>query len=417
MQALSRRPRSSAVFAGLVALALAGSAQAQVICTGPDNLAGPCCSLLAPNLPAFNAVGMPGMGLCWAQCTVNQQNPIKVSWMAPVMIQCSEFVTLLTVTDVASGLPIMSGKMHLAYTRTWQEIDPSGQPHQVWRFAAKADLTTALVGIIPPCPAPKCLPPFATMPTAFFYGYVDYVSLCGTTLSENAIVLYHACDFFIHNPALSDRPGSFHPKESYAIVAPVSSAQPFIPVNTPSPSGPMIGEASRDFLNLPGFPCKAADPITSGQIGLLGGACLCIPANAPKHNQFRTFQGFTGCPDPTGVGGNFQALSIGFPGTLPWFNLTTSNIGTWANGNLYPGKESAWVDEGLFVQNQGCSGATVSIDYGGTTRFGWTIVHPVLLTGMVDLADNYTAPLLGPYTFPVLGSIYNTDRVIYTNTP
>lgn len=402
----------------LLVLALSGAAAFGQPCFGPDNLAGGCCQQVFPTLPAFPGVQLPGLGICWKNCQVGQQNSLRVDWLPPVPSGCTQYTTTLNVTDANNNLPIMSGTLVLDYTRTWDEIDPNGQFHQVWRFAAKADLSPALVGIVPPCPSPSCLAPFGSQPTAFFYGYVDYVEVCGGGgIVENAVVLYHACDFFIHRPGLSDRPGSFHPNESYAIVAPVSSAQPFAILNSPSSSGPLIGDGIRTNLAVVPPLCLSTNFISSGQMNLLGGACLCPPTAAPKQQQFRTISATLNCPDFTGVQGNFQALNLGFPTLLPWFNLTTTNIGMWTNNNVYPGKEAAWVDEGLFIHNDSCTGTFVSTQYGGSTRFGWSILHPVLLSGLTDLADNYTAPIGGPYSFPIFGSVYPTDRVTFVFTP
>ncbi len=45
-----------------------------------------------------------------------------------------------------------------------------------------------------------------------------------------------------------------------------------------------------------------------------------------------------------------------------------------------------------------------------------------MLSGLVpthftDLADNYTAPLSGPFPLPALGSIRPTEHLIYVNEP
>lgn len=404
----------------VVSAALTGSstsALGQVICTGPDGLgiAGSCCALVTPNLPNFGAVNIPGLGICYQNCTVATQNAIKIDLSPPSLIQCQEYVSLMTVQDVGSGTIILSGKIHLAYTRTWDEVDPSGSLHQVWRFAVKADLA-AVAGGAPVCPLPRCLPPFATQPTAFFYGYLDYTSLCGTTISENSLVLMHQCDFFIHKPGFSSRPGAFHPNESYAIVAPHSTAQPFIPGINPVAQGPLFLGGTREVANIPGGLCVNTNPLQSAQIANLGGACLCPPAAFPKQIRFRSLQGSNLCPLTSGSPSTFQALNFSFP-TVPWFNLMTTSIGRWSNPNVYPGQEAAFVDEGLFLQNEACSGQWVSVQYGGSTRFGWAIAHPVLISSSTDLADNYTAPIGGPYPLPIFGNIINTDRVLFLDGP
>jgi hypothetical protein len=414
---LHRLAASLSIAIGAVA-ALSPIAAAQVPCTGPDNLWGfNCCQLVNATLPNFTQVSLPGLGICWLNCQPQQMSALKVDWTPLVQVQCSQYVTQLTVTDIGSTLPILSGTLVLDYTRTWTEVDPSGNFIQVWRFAAKTDLKPVLVGLPPVCPEPSCLQPFGNQSSAFFYGYVDYATNCSSGITQNVLVLQHSCDFLIHNPALSSAPGVYHPKNSYAIVAPHSTVQPFNVSKAPSPSGPLIGEGTRDFPNLPGGPCRANDGIIQGQLTFLGGVCLCPPSIVPKLQTFRQFSGQTNCPQISGASGTFQALNIGFPSTLPWFYLTTTNIGVWTNPNVYPGKERAWVDEGLFLRQTGCSGDVVSIEYGGSTKDGWSILHPVLLTACIDIADNYTAPLFGPYPFPILGNVMQTDRVTFTFTP
>ncbi len=395
----------------------ATTALGQVICSGPDGLsiAGACCQLVSPTLPNFGSVNIPGLGVTYVNCAVGPQNAINIDISPPSLIQCQEYVSLMTVKDLGSGTLILSGKLHLVYTRTWNEIDPSGGFHQVWRFAAKADLSM-VPGGAPVSPVPKCLPPFATQPTAFFYGYMDYSSLCGTTISKNSLVLMHQGDFFVHQPGFSSRPGVFHPTESYAIVAPHSSAQPFIPGINPAAQGPVFFGGTREVSNIPGGLCTTTDPVQSAQISNIGGACLCVPATFPKQTRFRTLQGSNICPNTAGTPSFFQALNFSFP-TLPWFNLMTTSIGRWSNPGVYPGQEAAFVDEGLFIQDEGCSGQWVSIQYGGSTRFGWSIANPVLINSQTDLADNYTAPLGGPYPFPIYGNIINTDRVMFLDGP
>lgn len=385
-------------------------------CFGPDNLVGGCCQVVTPTLPAFTGVQLPGLGICWANCQPAQKSDLRVDWPAPALLSCTSYATPLTVWDANTALPVMTGTMILDYTRTWQEIDPNGSIYQVWRFAAKVDLSPALVGVVPICPTPPCLQPFGSQPSAFFYGYVDYAQRCGGPVFENAIVLQHGCDFFIHRPGLSSQPGVFHPKESFAIVAPVSSAQPFTIGSGPPSSGPLLGEGVRATPPILPSICYATDFVTNGQMGLLGGACLCPLGPVPKQHWFRTFQGQLSCPDATGVPGSFLALNIGFPNLLPWYGLTSTAIGAWTNPNLYPGQERAWVDEGLFLQNDACNGQYISIQYGGSTRFGWSILHPVLFSGMTDLASNYFAPVGGPYPFPLFGNIAPTDGLIYVNS-
>jgi len=407
------------VLASALLLGSAPAANAQ--CFGPDGLdLGPCCAAVIPNLPQFPAASMPALGACWDRCTQGLQRTLKLSWSMPGQTACGEYSAGLFVADATSGLPMLTGKMILNYTRTWQEIDPAGNMTQVWRFTAKADLSTVPGGFVANCPTPPCLTPTGPHQTAFFYGYVDYATCSGTsTVWQNALVLNHAADRFIHAPGLSDKPGVFHPGQSYALIAPHSAVQTFIPGNNVAFGGPLIGEATRD-VNVPGIPpavCMTEDKVLAGVMVKLGAGCLANIAPNPKAHTMRQFLGQTACVNATGLPGNWASLNL-FP-TLPWFHMVTSSIGTWSNPNIYPGKETAWVDEGLFVQQDACTGDVIELKYGGSTQGGWTAILPVppVLTNFTDIADNYTAPLLGPYPLPIMGSVRQTEHLIYVNEP
>ncbi len=419
MSTASSRPLSVLSLLLLVAAVLfaAPVAPAQGVCTGPDGLTGPCCAVVQPNLPPFPQVATGGLGICWNNCTVAATNNLRVVWNPPALTNCTSYTTNVTVFDGATGIALMAGPMVLDYTRTWDETDPAGIQHQVYRFTAKADLTSVLpAGMLPPCPMPRCLPPGGTQPTAFFYGYADYA--CDptdpTAPFDPVLVLYHACDRFIHRPGFSDRPGTFHPTESYAIVAPHTAAQPFTPANTLAPGGVLTGEAIRD---LPTGPiCLAEEPVVSGDMIQAATGCVCNLSTATVHHTLRIFKGSTACVNPVGVPGGFASLAINFP-VNPWYHLVTSSIGFWSTPGLYPGNERCWVDEGVFVHQSACTGDWAEIKYGGTTRAGWTPIlpTPVPSNKFTDLADNYTAPLTGPFATPILGSIRPTEHLIYVN--
>jgi hypothetical protein len=421
MQLQSRRSSLLAPLL-LAAAVLAGPAPAaSAQCFGPDNLdLGPCCGVVVPNLPQFPAASLPGLGACWDRCTQGLQRTLKVSWNTPGLSACSEYSTPLDVFDGITGLPMLTGKMLLHYTRTWQEVDPNGNLIQVWRFTAKADLSAVPGGLPANCPTPNCIAPFGPHPTAFFYGYVDYAT-CATTGSwENVIVLNHAVDRFIHAPGLSDRPGVFHPGQSFAIIAPHSALQPFLPGNAIAGGGPLLSEAVRN-VNVGGIPpglCMVEDRVVSGALTPLGAGCLANLVANPKQYTLRQFQGKTGCVNAAGLNGAWTSLNLNFP-TLPWFHMVTTSIGSWSNPNVYPGKESAWVDEGLFIHQEPCTGDWFEMKYGGTTRNGWNVLLPipVTVTQFTDVADNYSAPLTGPYPLPILGSIRPTEHLIYVNEP
>jgi hypothetical protein len=413
--------RSSVPLVVLVCSLFVGVAPtASAQCFGPDNLdIGPCCAQTVANLPQFPNAALPGLGICWNACSVSGTQNLRVDWSTPRNPSCGEYDTLLTVSDSA-GATLMFGKLTMDYTRTWIESDPSGLQHQVWRFAAKADLIFTPGGALPPCTVPACIAPVGGQPTAFFYGYVDYTACAAGTPFENVLVLYHACDRFIHAPGLSDRPGAFHPAGSYAIVAPHSPVQPFLPFNQIASGGPLIGEGTRDIdTSVPQpAPCLVEDPVVAGNMSPLGAGCVCTFTTLPKQQTLRNFSGTNSCVNAAGIQGGWASLDVAFP-TLPWKHMVTSSIGRWTSPFAYPGQESAWVDEGLFVHQDPCHGDFVEVKYGGSTRDGWTplLPFPVLLTNFTDIADNYTAPLFGPYPGPAVGSIHRTEHLIYVNEP
>ncbi len=401
----------------VAALALAVPAS-NAQCFGDDNLDnGPCCGLTQANLPDFPGVQMGGLGVCWDACAVVDKNNIRVEWGTLNQTVCGQYVTPLRVIDGATGTILLDGPMTLDYSRTWIEIDPTGIAHQVWRFVAKVDLTaTAPAGAVPPCPVPLNLVQNPNA-TAFFYGYLDYVD-CQTTPGfgpRNALVLYHPCDRFMHTPGFSSQPGAAHGDDAFAIVAPHNAAQPFTPVNQKAPGGPVIEGATRNVSPSPQV-CFVEDQVSVGSIAALAAGCLCTVQKNPKQHTIRDFNAMTTCPSPVGVPGDWDSQAVNFP-TLPWFEMVTTSIGFWSTPGLYPGEESAWADEGLFIHQDVCQGSFIEIKYGGSTNKGWDALSFAgnQLGSFTDIADNWSAPLFGPYNLPIFGSSQPTDRVIHVN--
>ncbi|MFH0946159.1 MAG: hypothetical protein V2A76_13245 [Planctomycetota bacterium] len=408
--------------ATVIALSLAPTASAQ--CFGPDNLdVGPCCGPVVPNLPAFPQASLPGLGVCWNNCTLASQTYLRVNWPVPVMPTCAQYNTTVTVTDATTGLALLAGPMVLDYTRTWTEVNLlTGNLVQVWRFAAKADLSSLFpAGAIPPCPIPPCLFPVGPHQSAFYYGYVDYAQDCtGVANFENVLVLHHAGDWLAHKPVYSSKPGVFHPATSYAIIAPHSPANPFVPMNLPAPAGPLLAEAVRDVPG-PGGMCITEEAIAHGDLLPFVVGCMAPPSLASTQVTLSMYRGFGTCPDITGTPSNFAAQFLMFP-TLPWPYLVTTSMGMWTSAAAYPGEEIAWVDEGLFKYYDSCvSLAYYEVFYGGSTDEGWPVVPtfpPHLQTQKFkDLADNWSVPVVGPKPLPLMGHIMPTNHLIYTNTP
>jgi hypothetical protein len=390
----------SAVFAG-------GSLFAQ--CLGPDNLNGPCCGLTVANLPAFPPQSLPGEGICWTGCNVSGQVCNKVDLAMPVQINCAEYVVDMKVTDCA-GMPLLGGKLHLDYTRTWDEFPFPGATLQVWRFVVKADIgkTSTLPAT---CPVPTCT---NAWPTAFYYGYLDYAFNCATGGWQSSLVLFHGCDKFQHDPLLSDKPGVYHPTTSYALVAPTTTANPFVPAILPATGSPVLAEAIRDASDPATLACMNEEAIVQGFIQPLGAACACPFAFFPPQVTARHMEATSFC------GSSYRSINVF--GNFPWFEVMTTSIGTWTTGANYPGPEAAWVDEGVFLHFQGCVATGpvpyAEIKYGASTAQGYPAGAGGILVGkMTDMVDNYSVKLGNPITLPMVGSAKPTHHLLYTSAP
>ena len=414
--------------ASVLGIAAAGllATPAAAQCFGPNNLSGPCWQQVDLNVPTFPQAGLEGLAICWDSCQPSQQSCVRIDWTPPLQGPCGQFKSTISVIDCATGALLLTGGAVLDLTRTWEEVTPPtpvgpGEPYQVWRFTAKVDFSgTAILPAA--CPVPSCL---SVHPTAFYYGYVDYAQNCITGAFENATVLHHQCDHFIHQPGISDRPGVFHPGTSFSLVAPSTAANPFIPMILPPPGGPLVAEAVRNVPAPAIIGCITEEPLQVGNLQPFVTGCACpFTGTSPQHSA-NHFDGVGVCVDPLGLGSNWIALNF-FP-MAPWVELVKTSIGCWSTDTGgYPGKECAWVDEGLLRYHDSCAatGGTVSdtfeIFYGATTTEGWKVVPPVGGTAtqnFLDVANNFQVGIGLPIAFPVLGSIRPTEHLIYVNFP
>jgi hypothetical protein len=390
----------------LCATALSATLSAQ--CLLPDGMAGPCCSVVSPTLPAFPPITLPGQSICWNGCTVGTQTCDQVVLSAPVQVNCTEYTVGLQTLD-CSGNPQLKSQLHLAYTRTWTEFPVLGAVgNQVWRFVVKADVSPS--STVFSCDIPNCL---GTHPTAFYHGYLDYSFDCFAGTWESALVLFHGCDKFQHDPLFSSRPGVFHPGRSFAIVAPSTSANPFVPAMLTPTGGPTFFEAMRDAPNVATLACEAAETLAQGKIFNLASACACPFSFFPPQVTARHIDGVSTC------GSNFRSLSA-FP-TLPYFELMTTSLGMWTTAASYPGPEVVWVDEGTFLHVENCTltgapEAYAEIKVGATTEKGFpAVIGPVLVDRFTDLVDNYSVQLGTPILPPFFGSVRPTHHLVYVN--
>ncbi len=387
-------------------LLLAAPVAAQ--CTGGDGFdSAPCCNPITPNLPNFpGVVNLQSQGICWTACSTTPTTTCLIQDLSPPFPTggpCGEFFTQYTASD-CSFTPLLSGLLNLTYMRTWQE-NASGSTIQVWRFGAKIDMFE--VSLAPPgCPNPPC----ATLTTsAFYYGYVDYALDCVSGVWETAIVLFHNCDAFIHDPALSSTPGPFHPTETFAIVGPDTAANPFVAGPGPAPaSTPVLGDALRLMQGTP-TTCLAEEAITAGNwLNLISG-CTCPFSFFVPQNSAIAFTVAGACFGSVGT------LNF-FPNT-PWFHWVTTSIGSWTTPGAYPGPEVAWVGEGVVRQDHPCvpvTTQTVDVMYGSITDGGYPVIGPPSQT-FVDMAANYSQAVPGPYLPPYVGNVLPSSSVVYFN--
>jgi hypothetical protein len=332
---------------------------------------------------------------------------------------CASYQTQFSLTGT-TGTALLSGMLTMDYTRNWVEIAPSGVAYEVWRFLVKGDLGSP-VAAGTACPKPSYVT--ASNPTAFFYGYADYALDCASGVWEASLVLYHGCDRFMHSP-VSSAPGVFHPGVSYAIVAPVSAANPFVPAASPYGNGPLVAEAVRPAMPVPGtILCQHEEAISTGLHLQLGFACACpLSLSVPMHSA-NLLQGAGTCPDSSGVPSNFQAVNV--PGQ-PWIFEIKTSIGNWTMpAGPFPGDEAVWVDEGIFQYHDSCASTAGTVDslnvfYGASTRNGYSVVPidpGVLDENMIDLASNFHLPVGASPTLPATNLVLPTLYLIYTNIP
>lgn len=404
--------------AGLLALGFASS-PIEAQCFLPDNLTGPCCESTQLTLPSFPNFTQPGLALCFKECIGVDQECISMNWSAPEpgFLNCGQYRSEIDIST-CSGISLLKGAVTLDYTRTWIEspISPviTG-PVQVWRFVAKVDLTGS------PQVGNDCLipPSLGVYNTAFYYGYVDYALDCTTNEWSQSTVLYHACDWLIHQPGISDKPGVFNPDTSYALVAPNTSSNPFVPSFSVVPAAPLVAEAMREVTPGPSTvpPCKFEEPLINGLYEPIGFGCLCPPSLGPIQMAGLRVRGEGVC------GSRFESLNL-FP-TTPWFGAMSISIGSWTTNAGYPGQERARVHEGLYRYGEACPdpsgipGISLDIFYGAETRGGWPVDSAPggmpLTQHFVDLASNYSNSIFTPVALPAVGSVRPTDHLIYVN--
>lgn len=389
----------------LLAAVFTVPAEAQ-LCLGPDGLTGPCCSAATLTIPtSLPGASLPSVGVCWTSCSPSTQ-ATYIDCSPPSPVSCGMFQSQVTVSD-GSGTVVLTGLLLLDYSRTWTEFNVDGDELQVWRMLAKADMMRSTGS--GPCLMPACLP-FGF--TAFYYGHVDYAYNCSSGGWEVALSLFHPGDLFVHNPASSSAPGSFHNPRSYALVGPDTAANPFSPTLLPPVTGPVTGGAVRR-VPVPGGACSTEEPLTVGNLWTIQQGCACPLSPTPQQYALQPFWANGAC------GSSFTSMWT--PSPHYWHRMVTISLGTWTGsgpGTPYPGNENLWANEVVFFFTDGCSGVTrVEFNYGVTTAQGFTVMadtqRPWLTQRMLDLASNWNSS--GGIVPPYVGSVIRATHVTHAN--
>ncbi|MEX1025580.1 MAG: hypothetical protein WD226_10950 [Planctomycetota bacterium] len=393
---------------GLALASLAPMARSQA-CFGPDNLDGLCCDSVSINLPAFPDWSVQGSAVSWTSCNPDPKQPCSITVTAPVPITCDVYSSNFSA---AAGTSIATGTLEMAYSRTWDEVDPAGNLIQVWRFLVVADLDTAPIPFLP-----------ADDPS-FYYGYVDYARACQVPgplpAWQSALVLFHNCDRFLHAPGISAMPGAFDPARTHAFVAPDNALQPFDhSAIVPPPGGAPIQGALRDPGDPAAATCRARDRVPQGILNVLANGCVCPGSlTLPPRNAATQLTAFGQC------GGGALSLDVTGSG-FPWLHLVSTSIGRWMSPAVYPGTESALVYEGPVFWRESCPPQNfVDLQYGAGSRGGWDrqIASPtgIALESMLDLRSNWSVPIPGLIALPIVGTVMPspfTRHVQYYDLP
>jgi hypothetical protein len=416
----------------LASLALiAPAAQAQITaCFAPDNLAGPCCTPTGANLPAFPPISLPASAIAWNSCALAGTACATLDLSPPLPgVVCGQFGVQIRVNDCLGNTHLV-GKGILDYARTWIEtgnisvaptVPPLPANYQVWRFLIKLDLQA---NPSPVAPSGLLFPAdLAINNTVFYYGHVDYALDCNTGQFKTSVVLFHGADWLINFPGISSNNAGANPTRSYALVAPNTPINPFVPALSLITPAPVAFESVRAIgnINQPGTPalCNSEENLAQGFYNPLAFGCLNPPALGPVNSAAVQLQGASQC------GSNFQSINLF--GTVPWLELISTSLGSWTTGNDYPGPEAVRADEGLFAYRDACQAGTVGngqaleIFYGTESQggFGAFLVDPTgVLVGhknFIDLVSNWRRPVGTPLMLPAIGRVMQSYHLISVN--
>jgi hypothetical protein len=343
-----------------LALVLAFAVQASAQCITPDNLDAPGggCQPGQTSVPQ-QGFTQKSLGICWRDCSIDASQTYAATWgpLVPVtssstaglVPSCGWYRARLQLVN-SSGLAWI-GTMNLSYSRTWAESPTAGQVVQVWRYLVNGDLTpTAPTSM--PCGTPACAAPNGNR--VRFTGYVDYANKCGTTITQRAWMLTHACDAIDHAPGFP-RAGTFHPNRYYTFVGPALGF--VIGAGSTLEAGGAGVECLRrwDASALPAR-CALEEPLITAAITANTMTCMCGtgPSNWYQGQLFA-------------AGGSGSVVNT-FAGADPFRSFP---VGKWTVAAIYPGPEEVrWnCNEAQFID---CTGVGRNeYYYGVTTAGGW----------------------------------------------
>ena len=391
------------LFAALaLPLALAGRSAAQC---GPDGLDGaPAC-----NMPSFtsvlqNSFKQPSMGICWSNCAVNATANYTAQWGALTPVQntaglapsCGWYTAQLTLLQ---GLQLRwSGTFHFTYSRTWSEASSTGTALQVWRYLINGDLSPLVANPGPCGPAPICAASFGNK--VRFTGYVDYAQDCGTTLTEQAWMITHACDAIDHAPGYP-RAGAFHPNRFYSFVGPRLGFVPGAGASLEMGGAAVEAVRSWDATTLPAM-CMHEEPLAFANFNPIGNLCVCGPGPGLWYEAF------------VNAGSVFGTILNPFPGSAPFRSFP---VGTWTNPNAFPGAEELRynTNELMYVE---CTGVGRQEFYFGVTTAGGYPARSLSAPGGPPLPpifiDQSNSVLL-PANVATRNRTYRSDHILNFN--
>ncbi len=356
----------------LSVLALAAGAHAQ--CGQPDYLdGGSCCTRAQINLPTFPSFKQESLGLSWLDCTIDAKDNVTASWTAPTTpggMPSNDYRSFLRIYD-AGGSVIWKGRMHMTYSRTFEEGDPkNGVKYQVWRFLVNGDLRHSRAAAHSACPIPSCASAFKRF--VRHTGYVDYALDCNTKTWSQAWMLTHACDKFEHIGGFA-RGGGFHPDRSSTFVGPRAGfvASAFTPVEAGMDKAEAVRSLIRPSLGMYSAIATSQfeETVTFQVMPTQQPQCACSPAGSA--GQFSVADLFIDgdCGTTVNPSGQF----------LPGF--VSMGIGTWTDPTVYPGKEALRWSMGEYSYFDPCTGKTRLEIFHGATTLGGYPARSILTSG------------------------------------